>query len=79
MPCGLGASWNASLLQSVGAVIAAEVRSSGSDRGFSPEINVATDPRFGRTEENFGEDPAHVSAMGAAMALGLQGSAGGPS
>lgn len=25
--------------------------------GFSPELQVATDPRFGRTEENFGEDP----------------------
>lgn len=79
MPCGLGASWNTSLLAKVGAVIGAEARAGGADRGFSPEINVATDPRFGRTEENFGEDPALVATLGAAMALGMQGGAEGPS
>ena len=42
----------------------------GVDRGFSPEINVCTDPRFGRTEENFGEDPMLVAAMGVAAVKG---------
>ena len=51
-----------------------------SDRGFSPEINVCIDPRFGRTEENFGEDPCLVAAMGVAAVTGLQGNnTGGPS
>ena len=36
-------------------------------------LQVCTDPRFGRTEENFGEDPALVSAMGVAAVKGLHG------
>ena len=60
-------------MQEVAAAIAVEARACGVTRGFSPEINVCTDPRFGRTEENFGEDPAHVAAMGVAAVKGLQG------
>lgn len=49
-------------------------------RGFSPELQVATDPRFGRTEEAFGEDPMLVTEMGVAYTLGMtNGNAGGPS
>ena len=44
--------------------------------GFSPEINVCTDPRFGRTQENFGSDAQHVAAMGVALTVGLQGGVG---
>ena len=44
--------------------------------GFSPEINVCTDPRFGRTQENFGSDAQHVAAMGVALTAGLQGGMG---
>ena len=47
--------------------------------GLSPEINVITDPRFGRTEENFGEDPALVEAMAVAAVTGLQGGTQQPS
>jgi beta-glucosidase len=79
MPCALGATWNADLVQLVGEVIAFEASAAGIDRGFSPELNVATDPRFGRTEENFGEDPMLVSTLGAAMTVGLQGNTDGPS
>jgi beta-glucosidase len=51
----------------------------GVTRGFSPEINVCTDPRFGRTEENFGEDPCLVASMGVAAVHGLhQGNTEGP-
>jgi hypothetical protein len=45
-------------------VIGREARAGGADRAFSPEINVATDPRFGRVEENFGEDPHLVGVLG---------------
>ena len=50
-------------------------------RGFSPEINVCTDPRFGRTQENFGGDALHVAVCGVAIATGLggAGSANSPS
>jgi beta-glucosidase len=79
MPCSMGATWNAPLIQQVGSVIGLEARVVGIDRGFSPELNLATDPRFGRTEENFGEDPMLVSTLGAAMTVGMQGNTDGPS
>jgi beta-glucosidase len=47
MPVTMGATWNASLLTEVGKAIAAEATACGITRGFSPEINVCTDPRFG--------------------------------
>ena len=54
------------MVHHIGKAIAVEARAWGGDRGLSPEINVVTDPRFGRTEENFGEDPALVEAMAGA-------------
>ena len=56
---------------------AAEAAAGGIDRGFSPELNVVTDPRFGRLEENFGEDPNLVAAMGDEAVVGLHGGWGG--
>ena len=73
MPAGQGSSWNRTAVRAVAAAIAAESRASGADRGFSPELQVATDPRFGRTQENFGGDPHLVSALGVAATLGLHG------
>ena len=67
-PMGItqGASWNTSLAHEVGTAIAKEARAWGGDRGLSPEISVCSDPRFGRIEENFGEDPAHATAFAVA-------------
>ena len=80
MPCLQGATWDTPLVHEVGRTVGAEASANGADRGFSPEINVCTDPRFGRTEENFGEDPALVAAMGVAAVTGLHGgNTGGPS
>lgn len=73
MPCLQGATWNTELVHDVATSIARQARAGGVDRGFSPEINVCTDPRFGRSEENFGEDPALVSALGVAAVTGLHG------
>lgn len=73
-----GASWNVSLVGEIAAAVALEARAWGGDRGLSPEINVVTDPRFGRTEENFGEEPALVAAMAAAAVAGLQGGTAPP-
>jgi|EP01043_Picozoa_sp_COSAG02_P031008 beta-glucosidase len=73
MPCLQGSTWDHTLVGEVGRIIGLEASANGGDRGFSPEINVCTDPRFGRTEENFGEDPALVSAMGVAAVQGLHG------
>jgi beta-glucosidase len=80
MPCLQGATWNQPLVHDIARAIASEASSAGLDRGFSPELNVCTDPRFGRTEENFGEDPNLVAAMGEAAVKGLHnGEVGGPS
>ena len=68
-----GATWNVALVGRIAAAIALEARAWGGDRGLSPEINVVTDPRFGRTEENFGEEPLLVSAMAEAAVVALQG------
>ena len=46
---------------------------SGVDRGFSPVLHFCTDPRFGRCEEAFSEDPALISALGVAAVTGLAG------
>ena len=68
-----GATWDASLVTQVASAIALEARAWGGDRGLSPEISLSTDPRFGRTEENFGEEPLHGSVLAAAAVAGLQG------
>ena len=70
-----GSSWDAGLVGAVAAAIGAEARAWGGTRGLSPEINVVTDPRFGRTEENFGSDPLLVTQLAEAATLGLQGGA----
>lgn len=73
MGATMGASWDADLVGAVFSAIAAEARAWGGDRGLSPEINVVTDPRFGRTEENFSEEPLVVARMASAATVGLQG------
>lgn len=69
----LASSWNCELAESVGAVIAREARACGSNVGLSPVLDCARDPRWGRIEETYGEDPYLVSRMAVAMVFGLQG------
>jgi beta-glucosidase len=73
MPVTIGASWNTTLMEAIGSATASEARAAGIDQGLGPILQVCTDPRFGRMEENFGEDPFHVSRMGVAATRGLQG------
>ena len=75
MPVNLGSSWNRTLVEEVAAVVAREGRALGADRGFSPELQVTVDPRFGRGQENFGADPLLVSELGVAGVHGLAGPA----
>jgi beta-glucosidase len=76
---GLGASWDGDLVRAVAATVAFEARAVGVDTGFAPLLGVFTDPRAGRSEENFGGDPALVAALGAAFADGHHaGERGGP-
>ena len=77
VPAGLGATWNQSLVQQIGRVIAVEAGAIGLDRSLSPVMQVAHDQRWGRTSENFGEDALLVATMGAAMTEGLLGPGNG--
>ena len=63
----LAASWNTQLMQQVAEAIADEAAIRGIRQILSPVINLATDPRWGRTEETYGEDPFLTSAMGDAF------------
>ena len=49
------------------------MRAMGAHQGLSPVLDVCRDPRWGRTEETFGEDPYLVARMGVAFVRGLQG------
>lgn len=63
----LAASWDTSLVSQVANAIADEAAVRGIRQILSPVINLATDPRWGRTEETYGEDPFLTSAMGDAF------------
>ena len=60
----LAATWDTALVAQVSAAIARETRSRGVRQVLSPVINIATDVRWGRVEETYGEDPYLTSAMG---------------
>lgn len=69
----LGSTWNPELIESVYTAVAKEMRSYGVTHAATPVIDLLRDPRFGRSDEFFGEDPYHVAEMGVAAILGLQG------
>ncbi|WP_250459313.1 glycoside hydrolase family 3 N-terminal domain-containing protein [Microbulbifer litoralis] len=69
----LASSWDTDLVQRVNTVIAREVRARGVPLVLSPVVDIARDPRWGRIEETFGEDPYLVGEMGVAAVKGLQG------
>jgi beta-glucosidase len=83
---GLAATWNPGLIQEVGDVVSTEARAKHheaarrGDRGrykgltfWSPNINIFRDPRWGRGQETYGEDPYLTSRIGVAYVKGLQG------
>ena len=69
----MASSFDPVLVHDVSAVIGREVRARGVHLVLSPVIDVARDPRWGRIEETFGEDPYLVSELGVAAVRGLQG------
>ena len=66
-------SWNPELVEQACAVSAQEARMSGVDWTFSPMIDVARDPRWGRVAEGYGEDPYTNGVFAAASVRGYQG------
>jgi len=71
-PIGLAATWNPQIAQQTGAVIAAEARATGIDMILAPVLDIAQDPRWGRLEEDFGEDPYLTGQFGLAYVRGAQ-------
>ena len=69
----LAGSFDPDLMRRVSAVIAREVRAHGTVLALSPVVDIARDPRWGRIEETFGEDPHLCGEMGVAAVEGLQG------
>ncbi|MCC2975266.1 glycoside hydrolase family 3 C-terminal domain-containing protein [Sphingomonas sp. PL-96] len=69
----LAGSFDADLMQRVQSVIGREVRAHGTVLALSPVVDIARDPRWGRIEETFGEDPYLCGEMGVAAVRGLQG------
>lgn len=70
---GLASTWNPELVQRVTAAIRRQMRTVGAHQGLAPVLDVCRDPRWGRTEETFGEDQYLVASIGAAYIRGLQG------
>lgn len=70
---GLASTWDEALVQDVFTSIASEVRARGAQECLAPVLDLARDPRWGRTEETYGEDPYLVSHIGLAAIRGLQG------
>ena len=83
---GLAASWDAPLLQAVGTAVSVEARASFNMVGaghaheryrgltiWSPNINIDRDPRWGRGQETYGEDPFLTGSLAVAFVRGIQG------
>jgi len=70
---GLAGTFDRELMRRVQNVVAREARAHGARLVLSPVVDIARDPRWGRIEETFGEDPYLCGEMGVSAVLGLQG------
>lgn len=81
-PIGMSATWDADLMEQAGALVGTEARAlyrrnpSGGLCRWTPTVDLERDPRWGRTEEGYGEDPVLTGVLAGAYVRGLQG--GGP-
>jgi beta-glucosidase len=72
-PIALGATFNPELAEKLFSMTALEARLRGANQALTPVVDVAREPRWGRVEETYGEDPFLVSRMGIAAVKGFQG------
>lgn len=70
---GLASSWDPELVHQVFTAVGDEMSAAGVNEALSPVLDLARDPRWGRTEETYGEDPYLVARMGVAAIEGFQG------
>lgn len=69
---GLAATWDPALVEDVAAVIRQQMLAVGARLALAPVLDVARDPRWGRVEETYGEDPVLAGTLGVAYVRGLQ-------
>ena len=74
---GLASSWDPALFEKIYGVVANEMRSRGTHHALTPVIDVSRDPRWGRVEETYGEDPYLNGRLSCAAVKGLQGTDNG--
>src|SRR5271157_4972582 len=72
-PIALGGTFDPELVESLFTMTAEEARSRGAHQALTPVVDVAREPRWGRVEETYGEDPYLVSRLGIAAVRGFQG------
>ncbi|WP_416448507.1 beta-glucosidase BglX [Leeuwenhoekiella sp. A2] len=73
IPLGLSSSWDMDLIKRTAQIAAVEATADGINWNFSPMVDIARDPRWGRIAEGAGEDPFLGSAIAKAMVTGYQG------
>ena len=71
---GVAATFRPELNRKLADCVRAQMRAMGTHQGLSPVLDICRDPRWGRLEESYGEDPFLVSQMGMGFITGLQGS-----
>ena len=69
----LAATFDPDMAEDIFSIVAREIRVRGAHHVLSPVVDIAVDPRWGRIEETYGEDPYLVSRMGVASVKGFQG------
>ena len=69
---GLAATWNPLLVKQVAEVIRTQMMAVGARHALAPVLDIARDPRWGRVEETYGEDPVLSGTIGTAYVQGLQ-------
>ena len=69
---GVGSTWDRDLVRRIGEITGEEARALGYTNIYSPILDLARDPRWGRTVECYGEDPYHISELGLQQVRGLQ-------
>jgi beta-glucosidase len=69
---GLAATWDPALIERIAGVIREQMLATGARHTLAPVLDVSRDPRWGRAEETYGEDPYLASRMGVAYVRGLQ-------
>lgn len=74
---GMASSWNPELFEEIYGVVAHEMRSRGTHHALTPVIDVCREPRWGRVEETYGEDPYLNGILSCAAVKGLQGTTNG--